>query len=369
MQFLSHNVRRVVVKIGTNTLTANGGGIDISRIETLTRQIAHLRKQGIEVVVVSSGAIGLGMGQLGLKKRPTDLTGLQACAAIGQPLLVSTWLNALKSHQITGAEVLLTREDVRGRQRHVAIRDTLERLLKLGVVPIINENDTVSAAEIKFGDNDVLSALVSSLIQADLLVILSTIPGLIDFKGTGAVVPLIPEITPEIRAMAGGTDSPTAVGGMISKVDAAEIAIQSGCGVFIGDGAHPSLLIDLAAGEAEGTFFVPRKLPMAARKRWIAFFQRPAGSIRIDAGAEEAIRKDGSSLLAKGVVLVEGEFEEGAVVAIESSSGRLLARGLAGFASRDMVTVAGKGSDEIRKAFPQRRRCEVVHRNSLVLVG
>lgn len=369
MQFLSHNVRRVVVKVGTNTLTANGGGVDAGRIEVLTRQIAHLRNQGIEVLVVSSGAVGLGMGCLGLNKRPTDLTGLQACAAIGQPLLVSTWLKAFEAHAITGAEVLLTREDVRGRRRHVAIRDTLERLLKLGVVPIINENDTVSAAEIKFGDNDVLSALVASLVQADLLVILSTIPGLIDFKGSGEVVPLIPEITPEIRAMAGGTDSPTAVGGMISKVDAAEIAIQSGCGVFIGDGSHPSLLMDLAAGEAEGTFFVPRKLPLGARKRWIAFFQRPAGTVRIDAGAEQAICKDGSSLLAKGLVQVDGDFEEAAVIAIESNSGKLLARGLAGFDSESMKAVAGKGSDEIRAAFPQRRRCEVVHRNSLVLVG
>lgn len=369
MQFLSHNVRRVVVKIGTNTLTAAKGGVDVGRIETLTDQIARLRNSGIEVIVVSSGAVGLGMGRLGLTRRPADLTGLQACAAIGQPLLVSTWLNAFEAHGITGAEVLLTREDVRGRRRHVAVRETLERLLKLGVVPIINENDTVSAAEIKFGDNDVLSALVASLIRADLLVILSTIPGLIDMKGTGEVVPLIAEITPGIRAMAGGTDSPTAVGGMISKVDAAEIAIQSGCGVFIGDGSNPSILVDLTSGETEGTFFVPNKLPLAARKRWIAFFQRPAGTVQIDRGAEKAICEEGSSLLAKGVTKVNGDFEESAVIAVESADGRVLARGLAGFDSRTMKAVAGRSSDEIRKEFPGRRRCEAIHRNSMVMLG
>jgi glutamate 5-kinase len=368
MRFLRHNARRVVVKIGTNTLTAEGKAIHSGRVAALGEQIAALREHNLDVVVVSSGAIGLGMGVLGLRQRPTDLPSLQACAAIGQPLLMGTWRDALAGHGIVPAQVLLTRDDVQGRRRHIAVRDTIERLLQLGTVPIINENDTVSADEIRFGDNDVLSALTASLIRADLLVILTTASGLIDRPGDGRLVPLVEAITPAIRAMAGGTDSPTAVGGMISKIEAADIATQSGCGVFIGSGEDPVVLLHLADGRAEGTFFLPRQLPLDARKRWIAFFGRAAGDISIDAGAERALREKGGSLLAKGVTACSGSFAEAAVVNVRNPAGRIVARGLSAFSSEELRDVIGCTSAEIRARQPGRRRCEVIHRDSMVLM-
>jgi glutamate 5-kinase len=368
MQFLSANARRVVIKLGTNTLTSHGKAIHTERVNAVCEQVSMLRSLGLEVIIVSSGAIGLGMGRLGLDKRPRELSSLQACAAIGQPLLMSTWLKGLDKFDIPGAEVLLTREDVRGRNRHMAIRNTLERLLKIGVVPIVNENDTVSAEEIKFGDNDILSALVASLLKADLLVLLSTIPGLIDREGSGEVVAVIPEITAEIRAMAGGAESQTSVGGMISKIEAASIATQSGCGVFIGHGDDPGILSKLAAGNASGSFFLPRKWPMAARKRWIAFFEKPAGFVTVDEGAEKALRNDGRSLLAKGLTAVTGEFEEGRVLGIRNSRGIVFARGITGYDSSALKMVIGQDTSEIRKIFPHKRRFEVVHRNGFVLI-
>lgn len=368
MQFLSANARRVVIKLGTNTLTSHGKAINTGRVEAVCEQVSMLRSLGLEIIIVSSGAIGLGMGRLSLQQRPSDLATLQACAAIGQPLLMSTWLKGLEKFDIPGAEVLLTREDVRGRNRHMAIRNTLERLLKIGVVPIVNENDTVSAEEIKFGDNDILSALVASLLRADLLVLLSTIPGLIDRQGSGEVVSVIPEITPEIRAMADGPESQTSVGGMISKIEAASIATQSGCGVFIGQGEDPRILSELAAGDASGSFFLPRKWPMAARKRWIAFFEKPAGYLTVDDGAEKALRNDGRSLLAKGLTAINGEFEEGRVLGICDSRGTVFARGITGYDSKDLKKVIGQDTAEIRKLFPHKRRFEVVHRNGFVLI-
>jgi glutamate 5-kinase len=368
MHFLRHNVRRVVVKIGTNTLTARGKAIHTERVDALCAQIAALREQQIEVVIVSSGAIGLGMGLLGLERRPMDLPDLQACAALGQPLLMALWQRGLQPHALQCAQVLLTREDVRGRARHVAVRDTLERLLKLGTIPVINENDTVSADEIKFGDNDVLSALTASLLRADLLVILSTIPGLIDRQGSGAVVPVVEEITPAIRAMAGGAESATSVGGMITKIDAAAIARESGCATFIGAGDDPAILLHLAAGRAQGTVFLPAQLPLDARKRWIAFFAQPCGALHIDAGASAAIQHQGRSLLAGGIVRCDGAFHEGDVVNIHNPDGRVVARGLSHFDAGTVRSLLGRKSAEIRALLPNETRPEVVHRNSLVLI-
>jgi len=369
MDFLLENVRRVVIKLGTNILTRGGGRMEVERVQDLCAQIASLRKRNVDVIIVSSGAVGLGMGRLGLTRRPTELATLQACAAIGQTLLMETWQKSLQAHDITCAQILLTHEDVRHRNRHLAVTNTLERLLKLGVVPVVNENDTVSVAELKFGDNDILSALTASLAKADLLVILSTVPGLIDRTGTGEIVPVVREITPEIRAMAGGTDSPTAVGGMISKIDAARVATRSGCGVFIGNGADPVIIMHLLNGRAEGTFFVPSNLPLDSRKRWIAFFETPRGKIRVDAGAATALRTNGRSLLAKGVKSVTGEFPDHSVVEIEDEDGRLVARGVTGFGSAEIASIAGKESSAIRAQFPGRRRFEIIHRNALVLLG
>ncbi|MDD2764260.1 MAG: glutamate 5-kinase [Opitutaceae bacterium] len=363
------------MKLGTGVLTSGVGQLNEQRIAAICAQVSGLRQQGTEVIVVSSGAVGLGMGRLGLAKRPRDLAKKQACAAIGQSLLMQTWQRGFDPHRLTVAQVLLTHDDLRLRSRYLAVKATLGQLLAAGVVPVINENDTVSAAEIKFGDNDTLSAMVASLAQAQYLVILSQAPGLIDLKGTGQVVPVVEKITPEIEAMAGGTKSETAVGGMASKVAAAKLATKSGCGVFIASGAEPDVLPRLFRGDAPGTFFVPSGLPMEARKRWLAYFQRPLGTIVVNTGAARALREGGKSLLAAGVVCAQGVFAAGDVVnlALEDgtatpSSRAPFARGLTAYASDDIPALAGKQSAELRTLHPGRKHLEVVHRDNLVLL-
>lgn len=367
MSFLPAHVDRIVVKVGTQTLTGGGQSIDSRRIEALCSQVAALRLRGIEVVVVSSGAVGLGMGRLGLHERPPDLPSLQACAAIGQTLMIETWRAGLEKHSLTAAQILLTHEDVRGRKRHLSARQTLDRVLALGAVPIVNENDTVSADEIRFGDNDLLSALVASFSGADLLVILTTARGLLNLE-EDRLIPVVEEITPEIEALARGTSSTTAVGGMTSKLAAAKVATGSGCGVFIGDGEDPTLLLQLVGGAAEGTFFIPRKLPLAARKRWLAFFSRPTGTIEIDAGAVAALRDQGRSLLAKGIVRCKGTFSEGDIVGVCGPDGRIIARGQVRFGTTDLSRIIGMRSEGIQHLFPGRKRLEVIHRDQLALV-
>lgn len=368
MEFLKANARRIVIKIGTNSLVGADGLLMESRLAAIAAQIGRIRERGIQVCLVSSGAIGLGIHTLGLLERPSDLTGLQACAAVGQPRLMAAWDRAFRDAGISVGQILLTREDVAGRRRHIAARDTLERLLSLQVVPIINENDTISADEIKFGDNDVLSAMVASLIKADLLILLSTIQGLLRDGGKGALVPLVESITPDILAMAGGALNTQSTGGMVTKLEAANLATRSGCGTFIGNAADLSILEAIIAGTATGTFFLPAKLSLDAKRRWIAFFQRPAGTLHIDAGAAEAVRNRHSSLLAKGIIAIEGEFAAGDVVNIADHEGQLFARGICGFSSADLKPVQGFSSNALRERFPDRRRLEVVHCDRMVLL-
>ena len=361
------HIERVVVKVGTQTLTAGKRSIDVRRVQSLCAQVAALRKRGIEVIVVSSGAVGLGMGVLGYEERPKDLASLQACAAIGQTLMIETWRTSLANHQHTAAQILLTHEDVRGRKRHLSARQTMDRLLEIGAVPIVNENDTVSADEIKFGDNDLLSALVASLTQASLLVILTTARGLLDLS-TDSLIPVVEDITPEIEALAGGTADPTATGGMTTKLTAAKVAMRSGCGVFIGDGKEPNLLLQLLQGSAVGTFFVPDKLSLGARKRWIAFFGRPAGAVQVDAGAVNALRKYGSSLLAMGIRSVEGTFAENDIITVKDPEGNSIARGQVRFSAQDLDSILGLSRQELEARFPQRKHLEAIHRDDLVLI-
>lgn len=362
------NCKRAVLKLGTNILRADDGSVDESRMGSVGRIVASLRERGVEIVIVSSGAIGLGMGKLGLKRRPTKLPELQACAAIGQTILMETWQRSFAPHGLTVAQVLLTREDVRGRKRHLAVHDTMEKLLTLGTIPIVNENDTVSADEIKFGDNDILSALVASLIKAELLVILSTAPGLVDREGTGEIVRVVEEITPEIRAMAGGSETATSVGGMITKIDAAQLATTSGCGVFIGSGYRPEILDEIFEGNADGTFFVPQKRGLQSKKRWIAFFERPQGTLMVDEGARSAVVADGSSLLPRGITGFEGDFRKGAIVNIRQN-GETFARGVSTYSSDELKAVIGRGTSELKTTFPDRKHFEAVHRDSLVLLA
>jgi glutamate 5-kinase len=360
--------RRVVIKLGTGVLTHGVGQLDEPRIAAVCAQIDALRTRGAEVLVVSSGAVGLGMGALGLAKRPGELARKQACAAVGQSLLMQTWQRGFAPLGLTVAQVLLTHEDLRSRERHLGVKATLRQLLDYGVVPIINENDTVSAAEIKFGDNDTLSALVAGLIEADQLVMLSTAPGLVDLRGTKQIVPVVEKITAEIEAMAGGTTSETATGGMISKISAAKLATKSGCGVFIASGAEPDILEKLFSGRGPGTFFVPSGLPLTAKKRWLAWYQRPAGTLHVNAGAAAALRERGTSLLAAGVTGVSGEFAAGDVVNIAAPDGIVIARGTSSFSHSEAAHLAGKKSDEMRVLYSTRKHLEVVHRDDLVLL-
>lgn len=364
--------RRVIIKLGTGVLTSGIGQLDTGRIAAVCAQIADLRAAGTEVVVVSSGAVGLGMGRLGLKRRPSEVTKKQACAAIGQSLLMQTWQRGFEPHGATVAQVLLTHDDLRERRRYLNVKATLEELLAYQAIPVINENDTVSAAEIralsKFGDNDTLSALVASLVGASHLVILSTAPGLIDMRGTGEIVPVVERITPEIEAMAGGTSSETAVGGMISKISAAKLATKAGCGVFIASGAEPDILKRIFGGRNPGTFFAPSGLPLEARKRWLAYFQRPAGAIAVNECAIPALRDQGHSLLAVGVTGSRGSFAAGEIVDVVGPDGTLIARGITSFDDAEIPRIAGRTSQELRGLYPDRKRLEVVHRNDLVVL-
>ena len=360
--------KRVVVKLGTGVLTSGIGELNTARIAAVCADIAALRARGTEVIVVSSGAVGLGMGRLGLTKKPREIARKQACAAIGQSLLMQTWQAGFAPHGLAVAQVLLTHDDLRLRSRYLGVQETLRQLIRYGTIPVINENDTVSAAEIKFGDNDTLSAMVASLTGAEHLIILSTAPGLVDLKGTKQIVPVVERITPEIEAMAGGTTSETATGGMISKIAAAKLATKSGCGVFIASGAEPEILAKLLSGRGPGTFFVPSGLPLEAKKHWLAYFQRPAGTLLVNANAVPVLREQGRSLLAVGVTGTRGEFAAGDIVNLAGPDGIAFARGKVAFGSDEIPALAGQQGAAVAALYPARKRLEVIHRNDLVLL-
>jgi|UniRef100_UPI0040495999 glutamate 5-kinase len=364
--------RRIVVKLGTGVLTTGIGKLDTQRIKAVCAQIATLRKLGTEVLIVSSGAVGLGMGRLGLKRRPTTVTKKQACAAVGQSLLMQTWQEGFTPHNLNVAQVLLTHDDLRNRERHLGVKATLEALLGYDTIPVINENDTVSATEIQamlnFGDNDTLSALVASLVHAEYLIILSTAPGLIDYKSGGQIVPVVEKITREIEALAGGTKSETAVGGMVSKIAAAKLAGRAGCGVFIASGAEPDVIARLLSGQGPGTFFAPSGLPMEAKKRWLAYFQRPSGTLFVNACAVPVLQEKGRSLLAVGVTHATGEFAAGDIVNVAGPDGTVIARGKTTYTHLQIPEISGKKGEAMATLFPQRKRHEIIHRNDLALL-
>ena len=346
------DARRVVVKLGTGLLTDGQHALASAQIERLVGQFAALHQQKRQVIVVSSGAIGAGMPGLGLKQRPKKLDELQAAAAVGQSKLMAAYDEVFGKFGIHVAQILLTHDDLRSRTRHLNARNTLETLLAHGVVPIINENDTVSVDEIKFGDNDRLAALTATLIDADLLVILSHVEGLLEGIG-GKVIASVSEITKDIETMAGGTDRETSVGGMKSKIEAARIVMRAGIPMIIASGERDQVLTDALAGKEIGTIFLPHEGRLASRKRWIAFFQRPAGVLRVDDGARQALCDDDKSLLAKGVVAMEGEFEAEDVVSIRDKNDVEFARGLAKVSHGELETAAAG---------------VVVHRDDLVIL-
>lgn len=327
-----------------------------------------MRNRGIEVLVVSSGAIGMGMGALNLQSRPTTLPKQQACASIGQSRLIQCWQKGLDPFGLLVGQILLTHEGLRIRNRYVNAKATVDQLLSYNVVPVINENDTVSAFEIKFGNNDILGAMVASLAEASQLMILSTAAGLIDLDGSGKVIPLVEAITPEIESMAKGTNSPTSVGGMIPKLQAAKIATAAGCETFIADGSEENVILRLLDGEKLGTRFTASEAPLVSKKRWLAYFQRPSGSIHIDIGATNALIRDDRSLLAAGITHCKGDFHAGDVIDVVNHDGEHIARGESTFSSHEIQQIARMGAAEIEALFPGRKRFEVIHRDALVLL-
>ena len=350
-------VSRLVVKLGTGVLTDSRKQIDPAQLEQLVAQVASLQKSGKEIVLVTSGAVGAGMGALGYERRPAELAELQACAAIGQTRLMAIYAELFAKHDLHVAQVLLTHEDLEHHERHLNARNTLVTLLGRGVVPIINENDAVSFTEIKFGDNDKLSALVASLLPADLLVILTTVDGVIEnfSKSNPKTISVIEQIDATIEKLAGGTTSETAVGGMASKVQAAKIVVRSGIPLVIASGKKKNVLAKVLAGEDEGTLFVAQPNKLQGRKRWIAFFHHPKGALFVDDGAKKALRESGKSLLPPGVARCEGEFAAGDVVRICDLDGTEFARGIAKFSG-----------EEIRAK--KLARVELVHRDDLVIL-
>ncbi len=351
------DISRVVVKFGTGILTDARKQPDPAQLAQLAAQIAAQRAAGREVVLVTSGAVGAGMGALGFDKRPTELAELQACAAVGQSRLMATYEKLFAQHRITVAQVLLTHDDLEHQERHLNARNTLIALLERGVVPIINENDAVSFTELKFGDNDKLSALVASLLPADLLVILTTVDGVVENfgKSNARTLSVIEAIDERIEKMAGGTTSATAVGGMTSKIHAAKIAVRSGIPLVIASGRKKTVLADVLAGKDEGTLFVPKPTKLKGRKRWIAFFHHPKGTLTVDAGAKKALREKGTSLLPPGIARCEGNFVAGDVVRLCDADGTEFARGLCAF---DAAAIKNG----------QLKRVEVVHRDNLVIL-
>lgn len=354
---LLKKVSRLVVKLGTGILTNEKKQPDPARMRQLVAQVAGQARAEREVVLVSSGAVGAGMGALDYARRPVELAELQACAAVGQCRLMATYDALFAEHGLSVGQVLLTHEDLRHHDRHLNARNTLVALLDRGVVPIINENDTVSFTELKFGDNDRLSALVAALLPADLLVILTTADGLVEAYGQpeARVLPLVEQIDTRIEAMAKGTQSPTAVGGMATKLEAARIATRSGIPVVIASGRQPDALERILAGEDVGTLFVPSPARLRSRKRWIAFFHHPRGSLWVDDGAKLAVRENGKSLLLPGVKRVEGDFRKGEVVRVCDLNGTEFARGLV---TRDAQGIPGGPAS----------REELIHRDNLVIL-
>jgi len=364
--------KRFVVKVGSTLVTNGGSGLDTSAIARWAGQIAKLCRTGKEVVLVSSGAIAEGMQRLGWTKRPQSIHELQAAAAVGQMGLVQVYESCFREHGLRTAQVLLTHADLADRQRYLNARSTLLTLLGLGIIPVINENDTVVTDEIRFGDNDTLGAMVTNLVEADCLVILTDQPGLYtDDPRRNPNATLVRSARagePRLEEMAGGTGSSIASGGMLTKVLAAKRAARSGAETVIASGREDDVLVRLAAGESIGTLLVPDTTPLAARKQWLADHLQIAGRFIIDAGAAGALLSGGKSLLPIGVSRVEGNFDRGAVVACVSPEGIEVARGLSNYGAQEARRIAGHASIEIESILGYVDEPELIHRNNLVVL-
>jgi glutamate 5-kinase len=363
--------RRVVVKVGSALLTdPETGRINRAWLETLVEDLLRLRKRGQQVILVSSGAIALGRRQLGLPKGPLRLDESQAAAAVGQIRLAHAYKELLESREVTVAQVLLTLEDSERRKRYLNARATLETLLSLGALPVINENDTVATTEIRYGDNDRLAARVAQMAAADCLVLLSDVDGLYtadpNRDPAADFIPQVLKITPEIEAMGGRSASDVGSGGMATKILAARIAVSAGCHMCIAAGRHRHPVRRVEEG-ARCTWFVPSATPIAARKQWIAGTLRPAGAVTIDPGALRALL-EGKSLLPAGVVSSRGRFERGDTISVMSVDGAEVARGIVAYSDVDAAKIMGRKSSDIEGILGFRARDEIIHRDDLVLL-
>jgi len=366
------DAKRVVVKVGSSLITHRGEGLNALAIARWAAQIAKLRLAGKQVVLVSSGAIAEGMQRLGWTRRPQTMHELQAAAAVGQMGLVQVYESCFREHGLHTAQVLLTHADLADRQRYLNARSTLLTLLGLGIIPVINENDTVVTDEIRFGDNDTLGALVTNLVEADYFVILTDQAGIYTHDPRrNPQATLIPDARagdPRLEEIAGGTGSATAKGGMLTKVLAAKRAARSGAQTVIASGREPEVLVRLAAGERIGTHLSAQTTPLAARKQWLADHVQVAGKLSIDTGAAKALRTGGKSLLPIGVKSVEGDFERGAVVACVAPDGVEIARGLVNYSAQESRRIAGHASSEIEAILGYIDEPELIHRDNLVLL-
>ena len=362
---------RVVVKVGSSLVTNDGKGLDAAAIAEWGRQIAHLRAAGKQVAMVSSGAVAEGMKRLGWARRPSEMHELQAAAAVGQMGLAQVYESSFREFGLPTALVLLTHEDLADRRRYLNARSTLLTLLKLGVVPIINENDTVVTDEIKFGDNDTLASLVTNLIDADALIILTDQAGL--FTADPRKDPqarLLSQVSagdPALENMAGGAGSSIGKGGMITKVLAARRAASSGAHTVVASGRMPQVLARLAQGEDIGTCFIASTPRLASRKQWLADHLQLRGSVTLDAGAVKALTGDGKSLLPIGVTEVSGDFERGEVIACRDGAGREIARGLINYSSSETRLIMRRASAEIEAILGFTEEPELIHRDNLIL--
>ena len=368
---LAH-VKRVVIKIGSGVISDHSG-LDLKRMATLCEDVYSLRQRGYEVILVSSGAVAAAKADLGIKgsARTLSLPLKQAAAAIGQSRLMRAYKDALRQHGLTAAQILLTRDDLANRRRYLNARNTLMTLLDYGVVPIINENDTVVIDEIRFGDNDNLSAMATNLVEAQLLVILSDVDGLFDsdprHNAEAKLISEVERITPEIEAMAGQEATMLGTGGMTTKLKAAKRATLFGAGTAIINGLSPHNLLYLFDGHELGTYFLPARDRMAARKHWIAFTKKPKGKLILDEGAQKAVAERGKSLLPSGIHRLEGTFERGDAVRLCDVNGKEFAKGVTNYNSAELIRIIGKNTKEILQILGYQYGDEVVHRDNFVI--
>ena len=364
-QYLS-TVRTMVIKLGTQVLSDDQGKLDAPFLGSIATQVASLSRRGIRVTLVSSGALGAGLGELKLAKRPTDLGQLQAVAAVGQRRLMDTWAAAFTPHNLPVAQLLLTREDIDDRTRYLNVRNTINSVHELGAIPIINENDTISTDElvrISFGDNDILASLVAHALRAELLVLLSVVDGIL--APDGNPVRLVEKLD-AVRELVRAEKSALGKGGFNSKLEAARTVTEAGEALIVANGRIDNILPRLLDGEELGTLFVPAARKLSSRSRWIGS-ARPLGRIFVDDGAVKALVEKNKSLLPAGITKVEGEFTRGDVVAICAPDGSAIARGLSNYSSDDVSSIRGKKTAEVRALLAEAAYDEVVHRDNLVI--